>query len=153
MFIPVFFETYTIQPLATTLDIWTNQLSWKDRSVCPRAQFVDGGTLFNFPINVFYNPNYPVPRMPMFGIRVQDGKPGSASTNKRFFNYLMSIFSTLRFHTDRDFMLKNRAYELGVQPVELAGHSWLNFFMKDDEKREIFRKGAEAASKFLKEFD
>ena len=60
---------------------------------------------------------------------------------------------TLRFHFDRDFITKNRAYNYGVEMIDVKEHSWLNFFMKDDEKVTLFRKGALAAAKFLRDFN
>jgi NTE family protein len=32
-------------------------------------------------------------------------------------------------------------------------HNWLNFFMDEKEKIELFRKGAQAAADFLLDFD
>ena len=42
---------------------------------------------------------------------------------------------------------------MGVKTIDVQEHSWLNFFMKDDERVELFKKGAKAAAEFLKEFD
>ena len=113
-----------------------------------------GGTLSNFPINVFYNPNYPIPRMPTLGIRLQDGIVDAVNrSNNTFLKYVQSLFSTLRFNFDRDFITKNRAYNFGVRQIDVQDHSWLNFFMEDKVKIELFRKGALAAAEFLKGFD
>lgn len=35
----------------------------------------------------------------------------------------------------------------------MSGHNWLNFFLSNTEKEEMFRKGAKRACKFLLEFD
>ncbi len=66
-----------------------------------------------------------------------------------FFKYLASLFSTIRFNFDRDFITKNRAYNFGVKQIDVKEHSWLNFFMEDKEKIELFKKGALAAADFL----
>lgn len=155
MSIPVFFETYTASGInqKSSLEIWQKHLNWQNSRLPDKVQFIDGGTLSNFPINVFYNPNYPVPRMPTFGIRLQDGVLDAVQSNSTLFKYIASIFSTIRFNFDRDFITKNRAYNLGVKEVDVRQHSWLNFFMKDDEKIELFRKGALAAAEFLKTFN
>ena len=158
MSIPVFFETFTIKDVdrSSSFEIWQKQLNWQnaDKRIPYKAQFIDGGVLSNFPINVFYNPNYPVPRMPTFGIRLQDGVLDSNSaTDKTFTGYLASMFNTIRFNFDRDFITKNRAYNKGVKSIDVQNHSWLNFFMEDGEKIRLFEKGARSAANFLKTFN
>lgn len=156
MSIPIFFETYTVNVAEpnSKWEIWNKHLNWRNKQIPDSVNFVDGGTLSNFPLNVFYNPNYPVPRMPTLGVRLSGSKtednPGGSKT---FFEYANSIFSTIRFYYDRDFTIKNRAFELGVKTVDLTGHSSLNFFMENSEKILLFRKGAMAAAEFLLEFD
>jgi len=158
MSIPVFFESYSLSGIRqkSSVDKWKEHLNWENSegAIPDTVQFIDGGTLSNFPINVFYNPAYPVPRMPTFGIRLQDGVLDAANRgHNSFFSYLASLFSTIRFNFDRDFITKNRAYNLGVKSVDVREHNWLNFFMKDEEKIELFRKGARAAAEFLKSFN
>lgn len=158
MSIPVFFETYTLTNIRnkSSFAIWDKHLNWQNQNkkIPDKVQFIDGGTLSNFPINVFYNPRYPVPRMPTFGIRLQDGVMDAASkSNNSLSKYLLSLFSTIRFNFDRDFITKNRAFNYGVKNIDVQEHSWLNFFMKDEEKMILFRKGALAAAEFLKTFD
>jgi NTE family protein len=138
MSIPVFFETYKI-PVSRKLTapdnktkellqeireeqlkkIWKDQLNWKGK--IPReVQFVDGGALSNFPINVFYNPAYIIPRMPTFGVRLGDKKEQGVNKIKSIGGYVSAIISTLRGNTDKDFINKNKAFELGVEEVDLA---------------------------------
>ncbi len=158
MSIPIFFETYTLTDIKkkSNFSIWDRHLNWQNekKDIPDTVQFIDGGTLSNFPINVFYNPNFPVPRMPTFGIRLQDGVLDTAKRNNNTLSgYLASLFSTIRFNFDRDFITKNRAFNRGVKNIDVQEHSWLNFFMQDKEKIELFRKGAQAAADFLLEFD
>ena len=158
MSIPVFFETFTLTDIKkkSSFEHWYKHLNWQNerKAIPDTAQFIDGGTLSNFPINVFYNPNYPVPRMPTFGIRLQDGVLDSAiRSNNSFFRYIASLFATIRFNFDRDFITRNRAYNKGVMNIDVRDHSWLNFFMEDKEKVQLFTKGAAAAAQFLKGFN
>jgi len=158
MSIPVFFETYTLTDIRkkSSFGAWDKHLNWQNenKNIPNTVQFIDGGTLSNFPINVFYNPKYPVPRMPTFGIRLQDGVLDMANrSNNTFFRYISSLFATIRFNFDRDFITKNRAFNKGVKNIDVQEHSWLNFFMGDKEKIELFRKGAQAAADFLLEFN
>ncbi|MBC7874308.1 MAG: patatin-like phospholipase family protein [Ferruginibacter sp.] len=158
MSIPVFFETYTLTDIKkkSSFATWDKHLNWQNekKDIPDTVQFIDGGTLSNFPINVFYNPNYPVPRMPTFGIRLQDGILDSGKRNNTSFSgYIASLFATIRFNFDRDFITKNRAFSRGVKNIDVQEHNWLNFFMENKEKIELFKKGAQAAADFLAEFD
>ncbi|MEO6612359.1 MAG: patatin-like phospholipase family protein [Chitinophagaceae bacterium] len=158
MSIPVFFESFTLTGIRkkSNFAVWDKHLNWQNekKNIPDTVQFIDGGTLSNFPINVFYNPNYPVPRMPTFGIRLQDGVLDAANRNNNTFSsYIASLFATIRYNFDRDFITKNRAYNMGVKNIDVQEHNWLNFFMDDKEKIELFRKGALAAADFLKSFD
>ncbi len=155
MSIPFFFETYKIkvvpslQKLQTT---WKNHLNWQ-AAIPFEVEMVDGGVLSNFPINVFYNSKYIIPRMPTFGIRLGDENENKPNTLSNLGGYIGSLISTLRSTTDKEFLNKNKAFSLGVKTVDLTGHNWLNFFLADEEKKELFKKGALAAIDFLLAFD
>ena len=156
MSIPVFFETYTLTNINenSTLKIWSEQLNWKADFIPDKEQFIDGGILSNFPISVFANPANPIPRMPTIGIRLKDSLPDQTKNNNSTLGaFATSIIGTMRTNYDRDFMSRNRAFDIGVKEVILENHNWLNFFMTIDEKIEIFNCGAEAAKEFLMEFD
>ena len=158
MSIPVFFETYTVSGVRqrSSIETWRQHINWENSKgdIPDTVQFIDGGTLSNFPINVFYNPRYPVPRMPTLGIRLQDGiLDGGKRNTGTLAGYLRSLFSTLRFNYDRDFIIKNRAYNLGVKSIDVQEFNWLNFFLDDKDKINLFRAGVMAAASFLKEFN
>lgn len=158
MSIPVFFESFSVRGIrnCSAFDVWSRQVNWQNerKEIPDHCQFIDGGILSNFPISIFYDPRYPVPRMPTFGIRLQDGVIDAANrSNNSLFRYIFSLFSTIRFHFDRDFINKNRAFNKAVCSIDVRGHSWLNFFMDEQEKLTLFRKGAEAAIRFLRQFD
>ena len=155
MSIPFFFETYRI-PISWGLikakEKWKDQINWNGE-IPDYVQMVDGGVLSNFPINVFYNPNFIIPRMPTFGVRL--GGDGIERPNeiKTLGEYASSLISTLRSTTDKNFINGNKAFTIGIKEVDMTGHSWLNFFMKDEEKQIIFAKGAQAAADFILKFD
>jgi NTE family protein len=120
------------------------------------ARFVDGGMLSNFPINIFYNPKVITPRLPSFGIDLDDSDPADKEKNATSWSllgYFGRMFNTIRYYYDKDFLLKNKVYEKGIGKVPLAEYNWLNFFLSDQDKIDMFVKGAQAATKFLKEFD
>lgn len=81
MSIPIFFESYFITDIPCKDEKIKKE--WMDRfgeSDPPStARFVDGGILSNFPINLFYNPIVIMPRLPSFGIDLDDSEPKDKS--------------------------------------------------------------------------
>ena len=70
------------------------------------------------------------------------------------FSYAGNIISTLKGFNDKTFLTKHSFYRLySIQTVNCGTSSWLNFFMKKEEKEELFNKGFHAALDFLHQFD
>jgi NTE family protein len=158
MSLPVFFESYYIDHIPNTEPLlqqkWDERLGEKHPPAI--ARFVDGGVLSNFPMSIFYNPNVRTPRLPSFGINLDDSKPEDneqSPTGWSFFGFIGRMFNTIRFYYDKDFLLKNKMFEKGVGTVPLSEFNWLNFFLTDQEKLGMFEAGAKAASEFLMKFD
>lgn len=158
MAIPVFFESYFINKIPNTSpevkQAWMDILNEPTPPV--EVRFVDGGILSNFPINIFYNPKVAVPRLPSFGIDLDDSKPENKATNAihwTFGGYLGRMFNTIRYYYDKDFLLKNKFYEKGIGKIPLSDYNWLNFFLKDEDKINMFVLGAKAATQFLVDFN
>lgn len=157
MSIPLFFESYYINdiPCAEPSVIAEWQKLGEDDPPTT-ARFVDGGILSNFPIDLFYNPKVIVPRLPSFGIDLDTSKPGDTSKHAGTWSlggYFYRMFNTIRSYYDKDFLLKNRFFKKGIGTIFLADFNWLNFFLSDKDKIKMFVLGANAASKFLEEFD
>lgn len=154
MSIPVFFESYFINDIPC--DKANIKKAWEDtfNELDPpsTARFVDGGILSNFPINIFYNAKVIVPRLPSFGIDLDDTRPEDKDKhvqNWSLFGYFGRMFNTIRNYYDKDFQLKNKVFSKGVGTIGLADYNWLNFFLSDDDKKQMFILGAQAATKFL----
>jgi len=157
MSIPIFFESYYIKNIP--IEDKDVKSAWQERfnvaTPPTAARFVDGGMLSNFPISIFYNPAVAVPRLPTFGIDLDDTEPENKADDATKWNlggYFSNMFNTIRYYYDKDFILKNKMFEKGIGKVKLAEFNWLNFFMKDQDKIEMFVKGAEAATDFLINF-
>ena len=156
MSIPFFFEAKCSPAIDSTKPDTVNE--WRKINYTgklpPKSLFVDGGIISNFPINVFHNPNIKVPRLPTIGVRLGTG---ISSYNKNIFkglpNFIEAIFSTVRFHFDKDFLVKNNFYEKYVARIDITNFNWLNFGLSNEEKINLFIKGAEAAKNFLVKFD
>ncbi|MGC4235346.1 MAG: patatin-like phospholipase family protein [Niabella sp.] len=158
MSIPMFFESYFIKDIPCEHP--EIKKKWKDTfdedDPPSIARFVDGGILSNFPINIFYNPRVMVPRLPSFGIDLDDAAPEDKTKHASswtMMGYFSRIFNTIRNYYDKDFQLKNKAYSKGVGSIPLAEFNWLNFFVSDADKLAMFEKGAEAATQFLLNFN
>ncbi|SEW51675.1 patatin-like phospholipase family protein [Chitinophaga arvensicola] len=160
MSIPIFFESYMINDIPT--DDPRIQAAWKQyfgMSHPPAtARFVDGGILSNFPISIFYNANVTVPRLPSFGIDLDDSKPADKEDNAFSWSltgYFGRMFNTIRNYYDKDFLLKNEVYQRGVGKVDMSDdkYNWLNFFLSDEDKIDMFVQGVKAAVAFLNAFD
>jgi NTE family protein len=158
MAIPVFFESYFIKDIPcdepAVKKLWLDMLDEDDPPSTVR--FVDGGILSNFPINLFYNKEIKVPRLPTFGIDLDDSIPDDTTKHAESWSlggYIGRMFNTIRYYYDKDFLLKNKVLELGIGKVPLSEYNWLNFFLTDKEKIAMFVTGAEAARDFLTRFD
>lgn len=157
MSIPVFFEPFTVEvkeevkrrSFLQQIKIDLHRARLKSYTVC----FVDGGILSNFPINVFHNPKIKIARMPTFGVKLEDEDhilPGESKTPpNKLLSFLGSIFSTVRFYYDRDFLKRNEIYEKCIAHVDVAGFNWLNFGIDYNTKLKLFQRGAEAAKTFF----
>lgn len=157
MAIPIFFESYFINDIPH--DDATVKAKWEQTFGIPpppAVRLVDGGLLSNFPINLFFNPQVPVPRLPTFGIDLDDTGSAPKPPDDGFWElpvYLGKMLSALRSHYDKDFLQQHAVYQKGVGKIDLSKFNWLNFFLSDDDKKELFFKGAEAATDFLLQFD
>jgi NTE family protein len=158
MSIPLFFESYIINDIPCddpdVRRIWMERFNEPDPPSC--ARFVDGGILSNFPINLFYNPKVHIPRLPVFGIDLDDSTPGDKGKDAESWSlagYFGRMFSTIQNNSDKEFLLKNKVYDKGVGKIKVAQYNWLNFFLPPQKKIELFILGAEAATEFLLHFD
>ena len=152
MSVPFFFKPYQIDfnpgQLLTIRKEWHRYVKvQKQLDSC--ALLVDGGMLSNFPINVFYNPNIPVPRKPTFGIKLEYEDETAPQNVKSLMGFAGKLVNTMRFFYDRDFILKHDMYQKTVRSIDTGNIHWLNFNLTDEEKVELFFRGALAATLFL----
>lgn len=113
--------------------------------------FMDGGIMSNFPINVFHEP-YQVPLAPTFGakIGVDRTQPAGIAHPAQL---LSAVFNAARHTLDLDFIVQNPDYRHLVTRIDTGNHNWLNFTMSDEDKVDLFARGARAAANFLCSFD
>ncbi|HQC07155.1 MAG TPA: patatin, partial [Kaistella chaponensis] len=164
MSVPYFFE-----PMITKIDIakdsivqaWKFWLNAEPAAIFEEGVFVDGGSISNFPIDIFHESDIFYPRIPVFGVRLVDQAemgetrgPGSKNILKSPGSFLGAIFDTLKGYNDKTFLTKYTFYSThSIQYVDCSPSNWLNFFMQDDEKTILFNKGFRAGLDFLEKFD
>lgn len=164
MAVPYFFEPMVHKINRSEPEIvnaWKFRLNADPKGVFDEAVFIDGGSISNFPIDIFHEADIFYPRIPVFGVRLTDSSEagaenglGSSKILKTPLSYLMNIFDTLRGYNDKTFLNKYTFYSKhSIQSVDCSPSSWLNFFMQDAEKTELFNKGFRAGLEFLDRFD
>ncbi len=160
MSIPIFFESHIIKDIPRKSqkikDAWLYHFGTDD-FIPKKARFVDGGMMSNFPINMFYNPKILEPRLPSFGIDLDDSVANIETDEdvlpSNLASYLGGLFNTIRYYYDKDFLIKNNVFKKGIGKIHLSEFNWLNFFISEDEKLKMFIRGAESARDFLLNFD
>ncbi|MBK1897412.1 patatin-like phospholipase family protein [Chryseobacterium paridis] len=164
MSVPFFFE-----PFQKRIDkdddsvkyAWRFWMNTKPENIYPVGVFIDGGSISNFPIDLFHANDVFYPRMPLFGVQLTsksevDSEKGKTSEQilKTPFSYAGNIIDTLKGFNDKSFLTKHTFYRLySIQTVDCGTSSWLNFFMKREEKEQLFNAGFLAALDFLNAFD
>ncbi len=169
MSIPIFFKSHIIHKIPRKSEklrnAWVTHFG-TDRNIPKKARFVDGGMMSDFPINIFYNPRIVEPRLPSFGIDLDDGPIENDADHDgidddidddvvptSLAEYLGGLFDTIRYYYDKDFLIKNNVFKKGIGKIYLSEFNWLNFFVTEEEKIKMFVKGAQAATEFLSNFD
>lgn len=154
MSIPVFFESHFIKEIdgknTAVQKAWQTHFAMPQEKIPTFARFVDGGILSNFPISIFYNKDVEVPRLPTFGVRLDDVVPNKKSVQEiSLGSYFSKVFNTVRFYYDKDFLLKNSVYEKGIGVIDVHEYNWLNFGLSKDEQVGLFVQGVLSAKNFL----
>jgi NTE family protein len=153
MSIPYFFKPLIVKNLPSGEEAkarWDSMARFQGE-VPPEAYFVDGGIMSNFPIDLFHKFNS-VPRMPTFGVRLGIDRNESNKISSPV-NLFGAMFNSIRHLHDYDFILRNPDYKHLIQHINIGHHNWLNFALTDDDKKDLFARGAMAADRFLRKFD
>lgn len=164
MSVPFFFEP--MQKKINKADpsvqyAWKFWLNTAKEDIFPAGVFIDGGSISNFPIDIFHMNDIFYPRMPLFGVQLTSDEEILSEKGKTAAQILKSpvtfsgnIIGTLRGFNDKSFLTKYSFYRnFSIKTVNCGGSNWLNFFMKREEKEQLFNAGFLAALDFLKDFD
>ena len=133
MSIPLFFNA------------WTFSNSIPDNHI-----YVDGGTIYNYPITTFDNEDG-TPNQETLGLYLEDisgVQPGSDLQYDQFFQYIKDLFQTLTdaqlidFENDPD-------EEKRTVIIDDFGISAVNFGLTDDQKTQLYNSGKTATTTYL----
>lgn len=150
MSIPFFFHPFTVKDCSPNRERW-KELARYEGTLPKHVMFMDGGIMSNFPINIFHQP-YRIPTAPTFGAKIGlDGIEPAEITKPS--QLLGAVFDAARHTLDFDFIKANPDYKHLVKMIDTGSHHWLNFTMSQDDKIDLFARGANAAAEFLCTFD
>ncbi|SOD78684.1 patatin-like phospholipase family protein [Spirosoma fluviale] len=155
MSIPFFFEAYrekNIPKRSLRAKEWLQYLSYEGNEI-KEAVFVDGGSLSNFPINVFNPTRATTPRLPTFGARLQDSDSEDSRSTQSLGGIVSSIINTMRANYDKDFLITHPQFEDCLACIDVRDVNWLNFNLPADQQIDLFKRGAQAAAAFLLGFN
>lgn len=153
MSVPVLFYPFTVKGLPTSE---TAQVAWATDAnyrgpIPPAVYFVDGGSMSNFPISLFYDPSG-LSDAPVFGIKIGlDRDEYNACDSFGGFAGAM-LGSMMSFH-DNDFVVRHPEIKRFVGTIDAGDYNWLDFQISDEGKLDLFVRGARAAKDFLLGFD
>jgi NTE family protein len=153
MSIPFFFEPYRVKKVPqgeAAMRCWRSLANYQD-PLPKTCTFIDGGIMSNFPINLFHRPDR-IPFSPTFGVKLGADKKLTGDITTPF-TLISVIFDSARFNLDNDFIARNPDYRKLVSCIDTGEHNWLNFNLTDEAKRDLFRRGAMEADRFMREFD
>jgi NTE family protein len=152
MSIPGFFHPLRVRNLPkgpAAQQRWDEMAGYRGR-LPGEVYFVDGGIMSNFPIDLFHSSG--VPTAPTFGVKLGTDRAAPHIIRKPS-QMLGAVFNSARHCADYDFLIKNPDYRRIMGYINTGPHNWLNFFIEDKAKIDLFARGVETAVHFLQTFD
>ena len=129
---------------------WRRQADFTGR-LPNEVLFADGGIMSNFPIDLFHGQNE-IPNLPTFGVKLGiDRNQAHDINNLR--DYAKTMFDGVRNLRDFEFLRANPEYKDVVEYIRVDDFDWLDFGISQAQKIALFKRGAEAAARFLRRFD
>ena len=153
MSVPLFFAPLVIDHIPqgpTAKKNWARWASYRGE-IPRRCLLVDGGTMSNFPIDIFHDPAH-TPIAPTFGVKLGSERRRCERIESPL-KLVQAIHDSARHTLDYDFLLRHPDYRNLMTWIDTGDHHWLNFNLSDEDKKDLFIRGAQAAKEFLCAFD
>ena len=154
MSIPFFFHPYRVKNIPKTAkaaELWAGDMARYSGKIPDEVFFIDGGIMSNFPIDLFHK-HLQVPKCPTFGVKLGVDRKEPNKIEK-FPTLIGSIFDAARNVHDFDFIRRNPDYKHLVSYIKIGDHNWLDFYISEEAKIDLFIRGAQSAADFLKKFN
>lgn len=149
MSVPVFFYPMRVGGLPqgeATQARWAASANYHG-PIPPEVLFVDGGAMSNFPLSLL-RPEGETDAAPLFAIKIgQDRTKYNACDS--FGAYAGAILGSMMSFYDNDYLMRYPAMRQSVGVIDSGGHNWLNFYLSEADKIDLFVRGARAAKAFL----
>jgi NTE family protein len=156
--LPLFFESAVLNNLQT--DHPEIKQAWIDTfaeyNPPASACLVDGGVLSAFPINIFQNSRSGQQPLPTFGVDTTQANRKFDTTDLKklsLFTYILRLLDSGKYNRDTEQVARDRAMERSICRINIDKISYLDFFLTDENKLDLFNLGAQAATEFLIGFD
>lgn len=156
MSIPVFFEPHVVSLTEIDRNDDAYRKIWKEKAgftgvVPEKIVFVDGGVMSNFPIDAIFSMD-DIGHRPVFGVKLGVDRE-KANDISGIGGLLLDCFNSSRNLRDFEFLFNDPTFKDLITYVNTGDHNWIDFNLSDDAKLDLFVRGAEAASRFLRSFD
>ena len=153
MSVPVFFYPFVVKNLPNNdkaKQNWSKTANYHG-SIPPEAYFVDGGAMSNFPISLFYKPEF-LSEAPVFGIKIGADR-NTYNVCNSFGGFAGAMLGSMMSFYDNDFFMQHPELANFVGVIDSGDYNWLDFSISDEGKLDLFVRGARGAGAILKDFD
>ena len=152
MSIPFVFQPFVARDIPQGQNAWDlwDKLAGYQEDLPQDCVFMDGGIMSNFPIDIFHSP-FSTPASPTFGAKLGSSERKAHSIGSPA-QLATAVFDSARHSLDYDFISRNPDYKHVVHCIDTEPHHWLNFDLPDEDKYDLFRRGARGAEAFLRKF-
>lgn len=153
MSVPAFFYPFVVRNVPDSEPApgnWAAAANYRG-PVPKEVYFVDGGSMSNFPINLFYEAET-TPDAPVFGIKIGVDR-NSCNACDSFGAFAGAMLGSMMAFYDNDFFVQHPELNRWVGVIDSGTYNWLDFSISDEGKLDLFIRGAWAARDFLLGFE
>ncbi|MCB0588866.1 MAG: patatin-like phospholipase family protein [Phaeodactylibacter sp.] len=151
MSIPLFFQPFLINNVPLDRASQWYELASYTGDIPDQIKMADGGFLSNFPIDLFHVTDK-MPSRPTLGVKLGLDRTQPRKINT-YLQLMYGCFNTASKIRDFEFIHRHPDYRLLFTNIDVGNHEWLNFALSDEDKIDLFVRGADAAAHFLSSFN
>lgn len=152
MSVPVFFYPFAVENLPNTVAAkahWDKDANYRG-PIPPKVYFVDGGSMSNFPMSLFYEPSGNADA-PVLGIQIGVSRDAYNACDS-FGAFAGAMLGSMMAFHDNDFFVQHPEMNRFVGAIDTGEYNWLDFSIDDAGKVDLFIRGVRAAKDFIMSF-